>query len=85
MSLAENGEIITESFSNLFENTIRSLGFKASKHFQENYKLKNPVEIAINPFTRSRYPTWLKKIQLAFCNPYGGAKTISKESFPYVT
>ena len=57
ISLAENGEIITESFSNLFENTIRSLGIKASKHFQENYKLKNPVEIAINPFTRSRYPT----------------------------
>ena len=31
------------------------------------------------------YPTWLKKIQLAFCNPYGGAKTLSKETFPYVT
>ena len=53
ISLAENGEIITESFSNLFENTIRSLG----KHFQENYKLKNPVEIASNSFTPSRYPT----------------------------
>ena len=38
----------------------------------------------VNPFTPTRYPTWLKKIQLAFCNPYGGVKTISKESFPYV-
>ena len=36
----------------------------------------------INPFTPTRYPTWLKTIQLVFCNPYGGVKTISKESFP---
>ena len=33
----------------------------------------------INPFTPTRYPTWNKKIQLAFCNPHGGVKTISKE------
>ena len=38
-----------------------------------------------NPLTPTRYLTWLKKIQLAFCNPYDGVKTISKESFPYVT
>ena len=38
----------------------------------------------VNTFTPTRYPTSLKKIQLAFCNPYGGVKTISKESFPYV-
>ena len=37
-----------------------------------------------NPFTPTRYPTWLKKIQLAFCKPYGGVKTISNESFSYV-
>ena len=38
-----------------------------------------------NLFTLTRYSNWLKKIQLAFCNPYGGVKTTSKESFPYVT
>ena len=38
-----------------------------------------------NPFTPTRYPTWLKKIQLAFFKLYGGVKTISKESFSYVT
>ena len=32
----------------------------------------------------TRYPTWLKKIKLAFCNPYGGVKTILKEFFPFV-
>ena len=49
----EKGEIISDeskvvnSFSNFFENAIRSLGIKANEHFQENYDLKNPVEIAI--------------------------------------
>ena len=39
----------------------------------------------VNPFTPTRYPIWLKKIQLSFCNPYGDVKTISKESSPYIT
>ena len=47
--------------------------------------LKQSDTWQIDPFTPTRHPTWLKKIQLAFCNPYGGVKTISKESFPYVT
>ena len=39
----------------------------------------------LNPFTPTRYSIGLKMIQLAFCKPSGGVKTISKESFPYVT
>ena len=56
ISLVEKGEIISDeskvanTFSNFFENTIRSLGIKANKHSQENYDLKNPVEIAIKKF-----------------------------------
>ena len=42
--------------------------------------LQNKVSILwrsiFNPFTATRF---------AFCNPYGGVKTISKEYFPYVT
>ena len=54
--LVEKGEIISDeskvanSFSNFFENAIRSLGIKANEHSQENYDLKNPVEIAIKKF-----------------------------------
>ena len=56
ISLVEKGEIISDeskvanSFSNFFENAIRSLGIKANKHSHENYDLKNPVEIAIKKF-----------------------------------
>ena len=56
ISLVEKGEIISDeskvanSFSNFFENAIRSLGIKANEHSQENYDLKNPVEIAIKKF-----------------------------------
>ena len=32
----------------------------------------------LNPFTSTRYPNRVKKIQLAFCNPYGGVKTSPK-------
>ena len=53
ISLVEKGKIISDeskvasSFSSFFENAIRSLGIKVNKHSQENYDLKNPVEIAI--------------------------------------
>ena len=56
ISLVEKGEIISDeskvanSFSNFFENAICSLRIKANKHSQENYDLKNPVEIAIKKF-----------------------------------
>ena len=54
--MIEKGEIssdeskVANSFSNFFENAIRSLGIKANEHSQENYDLKNPVEIAIKKF-----------------------------------
>ena len=32
------------------ENAIHSLGIKANEHSQENYELKNPVEIDIKKF-----------------------------------
>ena len=53
ISLVEKGEIISNeskvvnSFSNFFENAIRSLGIKENENIQENHDLKNPVEIAI--------------------------------------
>ena len=56
ISLIEKGEIISDEskvanpFSNFFENALRSLGIKANEHSQENYDLKNPVEIAIKKF-----------------------------------
>ena len=56
MSMVEKGEIISDesklanSFSNLFENAIRSLGIKTKKHSHENYCLKNPVEITFKKF-----------------------------------
>ena len=54
--MVEKGEMISDeskvvnSFSNFFENVIRSLGIKANDHSQDNYDLKNPVEIAIKKF-----------------------------------
>ena len=58
ISLVEKGEMISDeckvanSFSNFFENALRSLGIKANEHSQENYDLKNPIEIAIKIFER---------------------------------
>ena len=52
--------------------------------FRNCTKQRTGHEPKINPFTSTRYPARLKKIQLAFCNPYGGVKTISKESFSNV-
>ena len=57
--MAEKGVIISDkskvanSFSDFFENAIRSLGIKANEHSQENYDLKNAVEIAIKKFNKS--------------------------------
>ena len=54
--LVEQGKIISDeskvsnSFCNFFENAIRSLGIKPNGHFQENYDLENPAEIAIKKF-----------------------------------
>ena len=54
--MIEKGEIssdeskVANSFSNFFENAIRSLGIKANEHSQENYDLKNLVKIAIKKF-----------------------------------
>ena len=56
ISLVEKGGIISDeskvvnAFSNFFENAIRSLGIKGNEHSQENYDLKNPVEIATKKF-----------------------------------
>ena len=51
--MVENDEIISDeskvanSFSNFFENAIHSLGIKRNKYSNDNFGLKNPVEIAI--------------------------------------
>ena len=56
ISLVQKGEIISDkskvsnSFSNLFENAIRSFSIKANEHSQEDCELKNSVEIAIKIF-----------------------------------
>ena len=65
--MVEKGEIISDeskianSFINFFENAIRSLGIKANEHFQENYDLKNPVEIAIKKFEQHPSINLIKK------------------------
>ena len=54
ISLVENNEIISDeskvanSFSNLFENAIYSLGIKANEYSNDNYGLKNPVKIRVS-------------------------------------
>ena len=54
--MIEKGEIISDeskvanSFSNFFENPIRSLGIKANEHSEENYNSKTSVEIAVKKF-----------------------------------
>ena len=56
ISLVENNEIIsdeskvTNSFSNFFENAIDSLGIKTNEYSNDNYRLKNPVEITIKKY-----------------------------------
>ena len=51
-----NDEIISDeskvanSFSNFFENAIHSLGIKTNEYSNDNYGLKNPVEIAIKKY-----------------------------------
>ena len=56
MLLVENGEIISDeskvanSYSNFFENAIHSLGIKTNEYSNNNYSLKNSVEIAIKKY-----------------------------------
>ena len=65
---------------------FRRVGSKFSHSMIEGKKeFLEKVVYNVNPFTRTRYPAWLKKIQLILCNSYGGFKTISNESFAYVT
>ena len=54
----ENDEIISDeskvanSFSNFFENAFHSLRFETNDLSNDNYGLKNPVEIAIKKYKR---------------------------------
>ena len=41
---------MVNSFSYFFENTIHSLGIKTNEYSNNNYGLKNPVEIAIKKY-----------------------------------
>ena len=56
ITLVENNEIIPDeskvanSFSNLIENAIHSLDIKTNEYSNDNYGLKNPVEIAIKKY-----------------------------------
>ena len=56
ITLVENDRIISDvskvanSFSNFFENAIHSLGVKTNEFSNDNYGLKNPVEIAIKKY-----------------------------------
>ena len=40
ITLVENDD----SFSNIFENAVNSLGIKTNEYLSNNYCLKNPVE-----------------------------------------
>ena len=54
--MIENDEIISNeskvanSFSNFFENAIHSLGIKTNEYSNDNYGLKNSVQIAIKKY-----------------------------------
>ena len=54
--MVENDEIISDeskvanSFSNFFENAFHSLGIKTNESSNDNYSLKNTVEIAIKKY-----------------------------------
>ena len=56
ITLVENDEInsdeskVANSFSNFFENAVHSLGIKTNESSNDNYGLKNPVEIAIKKY-----------------------------------
>ena len=55
-TLVENDEIfsdeskVADSFSNFIENALHSLGIKTNEYSNDNYSLKNPVEIAIGKY-----------------------------------
>ena len=65
--MVEKGDIISDeskvanSFSSFFENAIRPLGMNANEYSQENYDLKNPVEIAIKKFEQHPSINLIKK------------------------
>ena len=54
--MVENDEIISDeskvanSFSTIFENAFHSLSIKTNEYSNDNYGLKNPVEIAIKKY-----------------------------------
>ena len=48
--IISNESKVANSFSNLFENAIHSLGIKTNESSNDNYSLKNPVEIAIKKY-----------------------------------
>ena len=56
ITLAENDDIISDeskfanSFSTFFENAIHSLGIKTNEYSNNNYSLKNPIEITIKKY-----------------------------------
>ena len=73
ISLVENDEIISDefklanAFSNFFEIAVHSLGIKTSgiktnEYSNDNYSLKNPVDIAIKKLSTIRVSILLKKI-----------------------
>ena len=78
ITLVENDEIISDeskivnSFSNFFENSTHSLGIKTSEYSNDNYSLKNPVEIAIKKY--EQHPS-INLIQ---------ENTINNESFHFI-
>ena len=58
ITLVENDEIISDEskvaknhwFSNFFDNAVHTLGIKTNEYSNDNYGLKNPVEIAIKKY-----------------------------------
>ena len=66
--MVENDEIISDgskvanSFSNVFENALHTLGIKTSEYSNDNYGLKNPVEIAIKNTSSIWVSVLLKKM-----------------------
>ena len=65
--MVENDEIISDeskvanSFSNSFENAIHSLGLKTNEYSNDNYGLKNPVEIATKKYEQHPSINLIKK------------------------
>ena len=60
-----------------FNATLKLIALKTTQTKRVASKFSYKKYKEFNPFTPTRYPSWLKKIQLAFCSTYGGVKTIS--------